>query len=299
LFIRRDKGTALLTTLLVLSFSAMTIMALVNIQQLLMYRTEQTLHSQENFQYAMGVEDWAKGRLFTYVNLPAEKKKEFPFPQILPLTPIPYGSTYGELFDAEGSYNINNLGLDSENNEETQNNFIAGLKAVYPDLKQENARELFQLIQNQFAQNNGAAKPQFLSSTELRASNLLTPQQFDSFSQWTIALPAKTPLSINTASAEAIVMASNGKVDLQSAQAMVIARQKMGWITNLEQLKNDPAFSTLENNKVDFGLEPQHFWVITTIMEGKSSYRLYTLLKVLPSGGTMDVNIVWRSYGTR
>ena len=183
--------------------------------------------------------------------------------------------------------------------QENQKNFIAGLTTIYPDVTEEKAGALYQLIVDQFNQNNGSGNAQFLSSTELRASNLLSPAQFDDLSHWMIALPATTKLSINTASAEAIVMASAGKVDRVTAQAMVEARDAMGWITSLDQLKDSDAFSKLATYNIDFGLEPKHFWVITTIQERHSTYRLYTLLKVGAAGGTMDEFTLWRSYGTR
>ena len=290
---QKNKGSALLTTLLVMSFAAVTMMALVNIQQILTYRTEQTIRSQENFQYVMGVEDWAVGQLYHYVSLDDQKRSEMPFPIRLANTPLPYGAIEGVIVDAEGGFNINSLGFKPDIEGLTK-----GILAIYPAMKPEQASVLIESLISHNAPENATPTSHFFTPTELRASNVVTPQEFERMNQWMVALPEKTPLSVNTASSEALIIASAGNIDRASADAFIAARDKFGWISDLTALTNMPEYKAIETSNLELGLTPRYFWILTTIKGEDLHDNFYTLLKVEATNGKMDVKILWRSYGT-
>lgn len=291
----KSRGSALLTTLLVLSFTAITIMVLVNIQQILTFRTEQTIRAEQNFHSAMWVQDWASTRLMEFYKLDEEQQKQVAFPIVFPPQSLPYGTLSGSIEYAESSFNVNNFleGGNEITKEKAQEEFVAGLTAIYPETSATQATRLYDFIMER------QATKLFLSVSELRPSNALSPADFDLLSNWMIALPGKTKININLVPAPGLVMLTKGRLTLAGAQNIVDDLQSQGWISDLTSLLDQSMYKDINLFKDEFSFEGKYFWVVATIQQGKNPISLYTLVKAEPDKEKLVLRTIWRSYRTR
>lgn len=298
---KSHKGTALLTTLLVMSFAAMTLMVLINIQQILTFSSAQFFENQTKYHEAMGVEDWAASELIQYISTPKEEKVAIVFPRRLPPTKTPVGLIAAELQIADGAFNINNvLSSNAVNPQSAIEDFVHGLTAAIPSLVPNKAEQLYQYLQTYLLQENYQGTNYFLSTTELPASHLLVPQEYEELNTWMTALPDKTQANFNALVPESLVMLTSGKIDLQTAKNIIKARNDLGWVTDLTPLQENSSFGELSKFTSLFTFESQYFWLLTVIKSGKISTILYTLIKAEGNNsGKVNLSILWRSYGNR
>ncbi len=109
---RRQRGIALLTALLLVSLATVAVVAMTASQQLGIRRLENTLRSDQAWQYALGGELWARGILARdYKDDGQERVDDLSEEWAIRLPPLPIegGEIAGALVDLQGLFNLNNL----------------------------------------------------------------------------------------------------------------------------------------------------------------------------------------------
>ncbi|MET0047321.1 MAG: type II secretion system minor pseudopilin GspK [Sedimenticola sp.] len=116
----RESGVALLTVLLVVAISTITAVAMATRQQVDIRKTDNLLRMEQAWQYAFGIETWARERLATDRQENLTDSATDSWSRAIAPTRIENGSLMAEIEDLQGRFNINNL--------------VSGKKISEPDL---------------------------------------------------------------------------------------------------------------------------------------------------------------------
>ena len=106
--LKRSRGVALITAMLVTSIATLAAVALASRQSIDIRRTGNVLESEQAYLYVLGIETVAKELLLQYT----KQGQHYDDPELLfvPYTfPVDNGVVNGNLLDMEARYNINNL----------------------------------------------------------------------------------------------------------------------------------------------------------------------------------------------
>lgn len=106
---RRQRGIALITSILVVSLATITATSMLMNQHLFSRRTENILFHEQAYQYLLGAEDWGKHVLARDFSASPTDSKKDDWATVLPPIPVEGGSVGGVIEDLQGRFNINNL----------------------------------------------------------------------------------------------------------------------------------------------------------------------------------------------
>ena len=319
---KQQLGVALITALVIVAMASIAAVAMTHNLQLSIRRTSNIQNADQSFFYTLGSEAWSRGMLIrdmkddeesnSYDGLDEDWAKE------LPPTPLEGGEVRAVTTDLQARFNLNNLYLESEADEETKNR-VAAQTAVFQRLlallelpesiAQATQDWLDSDIRTQFP--DGAEDLEYLgqdppyraangpmaSHTELRLVKGVDQEAFEKLAPHVIALPEKTTINVNTA--EQLVLQSLVK-DLTEADAEQLVgereenpfKETKAFIDRLREL--------LDENKVKSQeIEPlisvdSHFFQLETVvrMENNSQRLLSRLYR-----SDKDVVVISRTIG--
>ena len=238
----RQRGVAAITALLIVAVAASTAMFMLSQQSALLGQATLVASRAQADLYARAGLDWARGvvaedgRTAGAVDSLGE-----PWAQPIAALPVDRALVSGVLFDEQGKYNLNNLvGLDkrvSANDEKIARRLFASL-GVNEDL----VPAVIDWIDadSDLVSTAGAEDPYYLSlARPYRASNqpmvqveeLYRIRGFDSatvakLKPFVTALPARTPVNVNTAAAE-VILAIAPEVPAEQVAAFVKSRNAL------------------------------------------------------------------------
>lgn len=200
----KQRGTAVITALLMVSIAAAIGVALMTEQKINIRRTQQLKTAQQAYYMSEGALYWAKAVIKDYVPLQQREAQQtggLEWPQILPETPIlgGQGRVRAELNIASNYINLNNLGsaedvnkltellqgIDGMNQEQVQ----ALIKAIKAWIE---PKPTLQLDERYLAQTPPyrAAHQAMQSKSELRLVSGVTPQVYERLKDSVTAAPA-------------------------------------------------------------------------------------------------------------
>ena len=257
----QQSGVALITAVLIVSLITVAAAAMAARQLLDMRRTENTLHAEQAYVYALAAEEFAK-QVLAQDN---DKKVDFEskpdsllvesWSHPLPPIPVPGGSIQGSIKDATASFPVNNVVDSGGQKREPYRKALQRLidnvlsDSFSPDL----ANAILDWVDpDQNVSAGGAEDNDYLrlkvpyraanhpieSVSELRLVNGLQADDYaklvprDGRPPFVNALPIDTPININTASKE-VIMSLSDKIDAQMADTILKERD--------EAIKNDKA----------------------------------------------------------
>lgn len=222
---RRQRGVALITALLVVAIAAIAATAIITGGQRALLRTQLLLDSERAWWYATGMEAWAlsllerdrqQGR--------TDHLGEFWAMQLPPLDVGddelgPRGLLHGQLQDAQGRYNLNNLAITEPEVLQRQIGIFRRLLACTGAADEFGADDLINAVidwvdadDEQRFPGGGedllylsgsppyrAANQRMASISELRAVQGIDAQIYAALAPHVVALPQATPINLNTA----------------------------------------------------------------------------------------------------
>lgn len=110
LIVRKDKGIALVTVMLIVALATVVATQMLGRVQLQMQRATNIAFNQQAYWYAMGVEAFTKRVLFTsFEDEPNKTSLEQIWAQGETTYPVEFGEITGEIFDLQACFNINAL----------------------------------------------------------------------------------------------------------------------------------------------------------------------------------------------
>lgn len=218
---RREGGIALITALLVVALASIAAAAVAAAGFTSLSRTQLLLDTERAWWYAQGMEDWA----ISILQRDAEDNDIDHLGEVwameLPPLPVDGGTLHGELRDAQGRFNLNNLAADDP--ERAIEQFVRLLEcagAADPFTGREIANAVTDWVDPDEEQRfpGGGEDLLYLGKTppyrtangimmevsELRAVSGIDGDIYRALLPHVAALPSETPVNVNTATPEVL-----------------------------------------------------------------------------------------------
>ena len=298
--LKRQRGVALITALLIVALATIAAVAMASRQQLDVRRTANILDGDQTFFYAIGVESWARRILVRDLKDGRTDHPGEDWARRLPPITIPGGQVAGYIEDLQGRFNLNNL-LD-ENGQPNQaavqrfqrllelleldpglvNGVLdwmdSDLEARFPN----GAEDDFYLIQQPPYR---AANRPFASVSELRLVAGFDGAAMARLGPYLAALPGVTPLNVNTASA-LVLRTLTPTMSEAEAEGLIANRGDTGY-KDVQTFLQDPVFAgtgdTLDANSLSVASE--HFLVHADVLVGNARTRMFSVVHRSAQGG--------------
>jgi general secretion pathway protein K len=214
---------------------------------------------------------------------------------------------FSTIFDAQGRFNLNNLG-DSA----AQVGFIRLMQSAVPRTSPETARDLAIAVAHWItpgALNNNlddyylksdppyrAPHRPMVSVSEFRLLKGVTPELFAALAPYITVLPEGTPVNINNAPAP-VLMSLSPTLTLPAA-ATIVAQRSQAPFPNTQSFLQ---FDVVKNNPIpenQVTVLSNYFLVKTNVKVTQQEILLYTLLKRMGKNDQPFTTILWQSKGT-
>jgi general secretion pathway protein K len=302
---RRKRGVALITALLITALAASVAAGLAWDNALDMRRTMLMLYRDQAIQVAFGAESWVQGILRDDLADSETDHLGEIWATELPGLPIDGGELFGQVEDLQGRFNINNLiGQNGAIHKESMEQFrrlllalgldprFAGITADWIDSNQEaefpdGAED--PIYSTQIPPYRTANQP-LSSVSELSAISDMDKETFDVLLPHIVALPGRTAVNVNTATGP--VLQSLGENMSPSDVERLLSSRDDGGFTDIETV-----FSSL--------VEPE---LITQLAESSNFFQLKVIVRIdnvlityytiLERGPRGDVTPILRSLGS-
>jgi len=290
--VRNQRGAALIAALLAAALVTTLASAMIFSQQLDIRRSGNIIHGDQSRLYALGVESWA---VVLLGRAKAGEEHEF-LGKALPSIMVEGGRVGGQMDDLQGLFNINNLILAGDENQEKQRlqfrRLLAGC-GLNEDMEQAVSDWLDSDQEPRFP--GGAEDREYLRrDPSYRAADrpmvdpgelalvhgFVGPAYEQCLKPLLSALPAATPLNVNTAPAP-LLAALSDQLDLRGAEQLVADRPVRGY-DSLADFLAHPALAGSGLSAEDAGLltvQSRYFMVQSEAAIGQSRTVLYSVLK--------------------
>ncbi|MEM7018447.1 MAG: type II secretion system minor pseudopilin GspK [Pseudomonadota bacterium] len=287
----QQTGVALVMVLLVVALATTAAVAMISRQQIDIRRTENILHADQAYLYALGAEDWARRFLVDDANRNQADHLGEPWAVQLPPMPIEGGSVMGRLEELHSRFNLNNLvaenGLPSERHILQFQRLLQVLDlpptlaqavADWIDLDQEplapyGAEDLTYLRSN-FGYRTPNTRIRDIGELRLLAGMEETYYQVLRQHVWT--LPTYTRVNVNTATPQVLMALIEG-LDSGSAERLVEQRADEPF-TNLQAFLAHEMLAGLGAEAADFGVKSEYFLLHAHANVGRGRANLFTLM---------------------
>lgn len=302
---RNDRGVALITAMLITALATMLAANLAWDNALDVRRTMVLLNRDQAIQIALGAESW----VMTILRQDLEDSQTDHLGEIwateLPGLPIDGGEVFGSITDLQGRFNVNNLVDDNgavaeESLEQFQRLLTAlgieprfagiaadwldsDIDAAFPDGAEDS-------IYTGMIPPYRAANQTLSSISELAALEGMDRQTFDLLSPHITALPGRTNINVNTATA-AVLQSLGENISAADIESL-IAEREAGGFADVEA-----AFSSLLTPDVVANLEESTQYFQLKVVVRIDTVRI-TLVSLLQRGPRGDVTPILRSLGT-
>ena len=303
--IRRKRGVALITAMLITALVASVAAGLAWDSALDLRRTMLMLYRDQAVQVAFGAESWVQGILRTDL---AESQNDHLgeiWATELPGLPIDGGELFGKVEDLQGRFNVNNLiGQDGEIHEESLQQFrrlllildldprFAGISADWLDANQDaefpdGAEDSIYTAQTPPYRT---ANQQLSSVSELAAIVDMDKATLDTLLPHIVALPGRTAINVNTATA-AVLQSLGENISLSDVEGLMADREEGGF-ANVESVFSPLVTPDLVTQLAD----SSRFFQLKVIV--RIDNVIITYYSVLERGPRGDVTPILRSLGS-
>lgn len=300
---RAQLGVALITALLVVATATAAAVAMAARQQLDIRRTGNLLHGTQAIAYTEGAESWAKAVLTRDARDSQIDALDEDWAVALPATLVEGGVISGRLIDLQGFFNLNslvdgngqadeeavtrfktllrNLGVDNEGIADALIDWIdPDINVRFPDGAEDQA---YLLLKPAYRTANRL----MADVSELRLVQGFTPEIVAKLLPYVVALPAPTPINVNTAPAE-VLRVLDANMSLGVAESLVSAREQDGAFASVADFQNHPALQQgVQINANAATVSSQWFRLVAEADIGQARARLSSLL--LRAQGSVEV----------
>lgn len=299
---RRQQGVALITVLLVVAIVTVVTAGIIARQQLSIRSSANQLTARQAWHYALGGEALAQAMLQRDMQQaggnPGQAVDHLREPwarKIAPFT-LDQGRISLSIEDLAGRFNLNSVVVNQQVNQQAVQRFRRLLVSL--DIEPQLAERLIDWIdENQEVSGaNGAEDNQYLlleppyraanrplrDVSELRLLLGLSERDYQRLLPYVSALPAQTPLNVNTASALVLATLADN-LSPQAAQQLVLARGAEGY-RQLADFTSQPALAGLGVPATGLALNSQYFAARSEVQLGERQRVLISLLQRGPDG---------------
>lgn len=292
----RERGVALLLAMLILALGVSITSAILWDRSLAVHRSAMLQAQRQAYFYDLGAESWVEQIL----NRDRGKNDTLgsDWAQHLPPLPVQGGALQGHVTDLQGRFNVNDLvGSDGRTDAAALHAFRRLLAVLGLDPNIASAVADWVDTNDQVTAPGGAesgyyavlnppyapADAPLVSVTTLRLVRGVTPAVYARLAPYVSALPVRTPVNVNTASAAVLVAVIPG-LDMASARRLVSMRGKRGFgtLANLQQLAH-------RKTTFPLSLKSQFFLLQVTTSIGSTRLSMYSVLYRNDQGTTLPI----------
>lgn len=287
----RQRGVAIITAIFYTVLASILAVSLVSTLQLEIRRTGNVIDNDRAYVFGLGVEAWV-----TQLLLRDDAKKDSldeDWAIVLPPIVVEGGQIAGRIEDMQGRFNLNNLVIEGKRSEPDVQRFnrllqVLGITAeITPaivDWLDEDAEPSFPDGAEDDAYYSQpvpyrAANRLMASPSELRLIKGVTPEIFDLIEPYVTALPQRTALNVNTASAPLLATITDG-MTLADGETLIELRDEESF-PNVDQFLQQPVFQDKEGIQSEaLSVTTEYFLVDAQTQYGeRGKLRLFSLLQ--------------------
>lgn len=297
----RQSGAALITALLITAIATTAAVAIAARQQFDIRRTSNLLETDQAYLFALGVEDWAREIMIRDKKDSSSDDLAEDWATILPPIAVEGGLVSGRIVDMQGRYNLNNLIVDDKPSTKDVEYFRRLIQALGLNV------DLVEAVVDWIDKNeddmfpNGAEDNEYLGlDLAYRAANrpmasiseLLLIKGFDqetysALAHHVSALPVRTKVNVNTATAEVLEAMIK---DLGSSEAaQLVEEMEEEGFENIADFTSNEQLSGLVVDVADVDVASSYFMVEADASYGRAHIYLYSLLSRDKDGGVQTV----------
>ena len=303
----RQRGVALLVALLVVALAAVLIAGLLDRGELVAARTRNQLRQAQAQAYAQGLEAYAARVLQEdQNNSPGMDTSDAIWAVPLPPTPVPGGLISATMSDLNGRFNLNNLDPKGANATVWRAKFVLLLQAL--KLDPQIAANVVAWMNADPAASAGDAgdayylaqpvpyrtgQREFAHSSELRLVKGVDGDVYARLAPYISALPAGTPINVNTASVPVLMTLS---VNVTEQMAQALWQQGHAQFSSVAAvLQAQPAMGVIEHPEC-YDVRSSYFLARGEIDLDDLPFTFYSLIerRIGPGGG---IRVIGRSRG--
>lgn len=293
MFRQRQQGIALITALLIVALATIIASGMLATQNVGIHRSGNLFQGTQAWWYAIGGENWAaqvlkRDREDNDVDHYGED-----WAQAMDYLPIEGGFLSGQITDQQGRFNLNNLGgRQPDKTAEQFKRLLRKIEGLDPYLVEiivaasrdwidtdiqphypEGAEDNYYLSQEPAYRS---ANRLFTSASEMLLIREVTRDAYQLIQPFIAALPANTPINVNTAPPE-VLASLHPEITAEDVAALVSRREQ-------EPFESTQAFLTQEvlaGREIDdesISVNSQHFLLQAQATVGTSRVTLYSLL---------------------
>lgn len=304
--LQRQRGVVIVVALFIVALvAAMSYLMMARLERDTRRTTLILRHTQAEL-YAQGSVLWARDVLRqNWENQQAERLID-KMPLTSPAENVNGYHIQSTITDLQGNFNINNLAQTN-----AQPSFKRLILVLNPNLSDGQAVTLTKAVadwvtpglkQTTFDQYY-LSRPEpyraphhaMASVTELRLVKGITPAIYTALLPHISALPAVTPINVQTASIPAL-LTIDPKMTIDAAKALVALRQQKAFTTAQTFLESDVG----KNNHIksdQITVVSHYFLVETTVSIEQQQLVTYTILQRVAQDNKAKVNVIWQSKG--
>ncbi|MCF6364222.1 MAG: type II secretion system minor pseudopilin GspK [Gammaproteobacteria bacterium] len=298
---RRQSGVALITALLITALVTVAAVSMASRQQLDIRRTGNLMEADQAWQYALGVEAWARQVLAAddHTRDTLDYLKD-PWAAAVPSLPVEGGSVQGTVEDLQGRFNLNNLVDASGKPVPAQEKILQNLleRVAATDAKLSLGPSLADVVVDWLdaepgVYRSGAEDGDYLNMEPVpyRAANrpMVSPSEMLALAGFSVravakltplvaTLPGPTTLNVNTAP-EMVLISLDTKLTPPMAQQVVAYRKKTPFdsAADFTQYMQSEFGVTVDPKLVD--VKSEYFLTNALATIGRTNVQLYSLLK--------------------
>lgn len=288
----RQAGVALIMAIMVVALATIAAAAMASRQQLDVRRTASLLDGDQAYAYALAVEGWARMILMRDARDNQTDHLDEVWAQRMPPIGVPGGQIDGYVADLQGRFNINNLvGADGQVSTADFAYFQRLLQALGID--DQLALAVLDWLDPDFDTRfpSGAEDDFYLSAplpyraanrplqsiSELRLIRGVDVETWRRLAPFVAALPARTAINVNTATAPLLQAIAEG-LGTQDGEQLVEKRPADGY-ASVDLLLQDEAFAGKEVDDGGLSVASQFFLVRSDVRVGTARAQVYSIVQ--------------------
>ncbi len=301
-----QTGVALVTALLVTAIATVTAVSMAARQQLDLRRTANVLNTDQAYLFGLGVEAWAQQILIRDRKDNNTDHPKEDWATVLPPIEVEGALLSGNIEDLQGRYNLNNLVQDGAASEKDIQQFRRLLQALGLDDRIALAIVDWMDADEELSFPDGAEDNEYLgraqpyrtpnrpmaSPSELLLVQGMDRQSYDTLAPHVTALPVRTPINVNTATAPVLMSLLEG-ISQSEAEQLIEARGDEGY-KNIDAFMSQDILKDKKENIGGISVSSNFFMVNANVRLERAQIQLHSLLS---RSSDNTVQIVMRAQG--
>jgi len=296
----RQRGVALVTALLVVALAVTAAASLAVRSEVALARIDNAFASETAMQFALGAEAWARAILARDARSSDVDHLAEIWARPLPPIPVEDGTVRGRIEDLQGRFNVNNLAGEAGEVAGDVERFERLLERVGLDPRLADVVRDW-VDADQERRPYGAEDPDYLGegvgyraanrplvhASELAAMKGIGTRGWLALAPFVTALPGRTTVNLNTASAE-ILMALDPRIGRAQARQLIDGRRGGGY-SDIGAFLAHPVFGDDPPVLSSVSVASDFFLITAQVELARGRAGIASVVERLPEGGTATV----------